>query len=86
MEPRNPSGPAIRARVLVTSAAGVVQLWDQDAHAWTRDEALAYITVAELVDLPERAAVEAGAGVHAESFFARLQRHAADAQVSPLAL
>lgn len=86
MEPRNPSGPAIRARVLVTTAAGAVQLWDQDTHAWTRDEALAYISAAELVDLPERAAVEAGAGGHAESFFARLQRHAADAQVSHFVL
>lgn len=57
-----------------------MQLWQQNELQWTREEALAEITFAELVDLPERKIVTAHAGDEDEPFGDRLMRQLSDTQ------
>ncbi|KAJ1304201.1 hypothetical protein OPQ81_008601 [Rhizoctonia solani] len=53
-----PHSYSIQHRMLLTTSTGAVQLWQLQELQWTRDEALAEIKVAALVDLPERKIAE----------------------------
>ncbi|KAH7325157.1 hypothetical protein B0J17DRAFT_682400 [Rhizoctonia solani] len=53
-----PHSYSIQHRMLLTTSTGAVQLWQLHDLQWTRDEALADIKVATLVDLPERKIAE----------------------------
>ncbi|PCH43293.1 DUF1620-domain-containing protein [Wolfiporia cocos MD-104 SS10] len=72
----------VRARLVLTTSTGAVQLWDRDALVWTREEGLTDIRAAEMVELPEPAAAAAHGGED-KSFGERLRRQLADAQGFP---
>lgn len=76
----NPEPYKVLSRLFLTTSTGAVQLWQQDKLQWTREEGLADIRVAELVELPERK-IASHASVELESFGARLRRQLSDAQV-----
>ncbi|KAI0651032.1 DUF1620-domain-containing protein [Trametes meyenii] len=78
----NPEPYRVLARLFLTTSTGAVQLWHQDQLQWTREEGLADIRVAELVELPERK-IAAHVGVDQESFGVRLRRQLSDAQDFP---
>ncbi|KAF9040068.1 hypothetical protein BJ165DRAFT_1407202 [Panaeolus papilionaceus] len=68
-------------RLLITTSTGALQLWSSttaSAPLWTREEALASIAVAEIVELPERAAAISLSSQAYESYFERLGRHVWD--------
>lgn len=67
-------------RLAVTTTTGAVQLWQQDQLQWSREEGLADIRVAELVELPERK-VASHSDNEQETFGARAARQLLDAQV-----
>ena len=52
VEAANPEEYRVLARLALTTSTGAVQLWQQDQLQWTREEGLADIRVAELVELP----------------------------------
>ncbi|KAA1466837.1 DUF1620-domain-containing protein [Dentipellis sp. KUC8613] len=66
----------------VTTTTGAVQFWFMDKPMWTREEGLALIAVAEMVELPEP---ETGATAqHAgETFVQRVERQVRDARDFP---
>jgi ER membrane protein complex subunit 1 len=68
---------------VVTTTTGAVQLWQQDALQWSREEGLADIRVAEFVELPERKTAETGAGEEPETFARRIARQLREAQNFP---
>ena len=69
----------------MTTTTGAVQMWQQDQLQWTREEGLADIRVAELVELPERK-IALHRDSEQETFGARVARQLLDAQVRcPLA-
>lgn len=59
-----------------------MQAWHHDRVVWTREEALAEIEKAHLVELPERQAVVAAGVEGDEGFLERVMRQASDAKVS----
>ncbi|KAG2336767.1 DUF1620-domain-containing protein [Suillus weaverae] len=61
---------------------GSMQLWQHDKTQWVREEALASIQVAELVELPEKKVVMPYV-VDEEGYFERLQRQLSDAKNLP---
>ncbi|KAH9942115.1 hypothetical protein B0H21DRAFT_526939 [Amylocystis lapponica] len=71
------------ARVLITTATGTIQLWQQDNLQWSREEGLADIKVADLVELPERKVIGARGSDESETFGTRLRRQLSDAQDFP---
>lgn len=80
VEAANPEEYRVLARLALTTSTGAVQLWQQDQLQWTREEGLADIRVAELVELPERKLASHGDNEH-ETFGARVARQLLDAQV-----
>ena len=64
----------------MTTSTGAVQMWQQDQLQWSREEGLADISVAELVELPERKTASQSEGEQ-ETFGARVARQLLDAQV-----
>ncbi|CAA7264034.1 unnamed protein product [Cyclocybe aegerita] len=84
LDASNPSELTVNTRLLVTTSTGAVQLWEQSELKWTREESLATIAVAEVVEIPEKFASESGAAdPSSEGFFARLTHQIADAQDFP---
>ncbi|KAG9119129.1 hypothetical protein FRC07_006008 [Ceratobasidium sp. 392] len=74
---------SIQHRLFLTTSTGAIQLWQGDKEHWTRDEALANIKLAALVDLPERKiASELGMSEH-RGFADRLLTHVIAAQNLP---
>ncbi|KAH9929331.1 uncharacterized protein B0H18DRAFT_996604 [Fomitopsis serialis] len=83
VETANPDGNTIVARLAVTTSTGAIQLWQHDKLQWSREEGLADIKVAELVELPERKIITSHVGDEEESFGDRLVRQLSDAQNFP---
>ncbi|KAF9259043.1 DUF1620-domain-containing protein [Marasmius fiardii PR-910] len=81
MDTANPSPFQILGRLVVTTSAGTVQLWQQDGLQWSRDESLAEITATEFVELPET--VMAGSTENREGFVERLKRQSVQAKNLP---
>ncbi|CAE6434911.1 unnamed protein product [Rhizoctonia solani] len=73
----------IQHRMLLTTSTGAVQLWQLENLQWTRDEALAEIKVATLVDLPERKIAEEIAISEHRGFAERMIFHLVAAQNLP---
>lgn len=65
----------------MTSATGVLQLWQHDREQWTREEGLAEIAVAGFVELPEAESSTSHLNSD-ESFSTRLTRQISDAKVA----
>ncbi|KAI0758760.1 hypothetical protein C8Q74DRAFT_1299849 [Fomes fomentarius] len=82
LETANPEPYRVLARLVVTTSTGAVQLWQQDQLQWTREEGLADICVAELVELPERK-LASHVDIEGEAFGARVARQLLDAQDFP---
>ncbi|CAE6535426.1 unnamed protein product [Rhizoctonia solani] len=80
---RTPHSYSIQHRMLLTTSTGAVQLWQLQDLQWTRDEALAEIKVAALVDLPERKIAEEIAVSEHRGFAERLIFHLVAAQNLP---
>lgn len=84
LDSANPSEFQVVSRLVISTTTGAVQLWQQDQLQWNREEGLASIAAAELVELPERKLVEIGAaGDEGEGFFDRLQRQLTEAKDFP---
>nr|VWO96186.1 Non-canonical non-ribosomal peptide synthetase FUB8 (EC (Fusaric acid biosynthesis protein 8) [Ganoderma boninense] len=79
LEAANPEQYRVLARLLVTTSTGAIQMWQQDQLQWVREEGLADISAAELVELPERKAASQGESEQ-ETFGARVVRQLLDAQ------
>ncbi|KZT08987.1 DUF1620-domain-containing protein [Laetiporus sulphureus 93-53] len=79
----NPEEFKVIARLAVTTSTGAVQLWHHDQLQWIREEGLADIKVAELVELPERKAIAAHIREENETFVDRLIRQLSEAQDFP---
>lgn len=62
------------------TSTGALQLWQQDAIKWTREESLAEIQSVEFIDLPEKKATIDVLDGH--NFITRLLRQIRDVQVS----
>ena len=81
-----PLNTTVLSRLLLSTTTGSVQLWHQDSLQWSREEGLADVRVAEMVELPEKVVVEATEGGHVrvgeEAFWERIRRQAREAQVS----
>lgn len=74
---------SVQHRMLLTTSTGAVQLWQMHDLQWTRDESLAEIKLASLVDLPEpQIAAELETSEH-RSFGERLKAHLVAAQNLP---
>ncbi|KAF9528732.1 hypothetical protein CPB83DRAFT_813238 [Crepidotus variabilis] len=86
ISPDNPSEWILRSDVLLVTSTGSVQMWRQDSLLWTREEALSGISVAELVEIPEKVASETSSTENSEGYLSRLTRHIADTQNLPLYL
>ncbi|TBU24929.1 hypothetical protein BD311DRAFT_780673 [Dichomitus squalens] len=82
VEAANPEHYRVLARLAVTTTTGAVQMWQKDQLQWTREEGLADIRVAELVELPERKIALHLDSEH-ETFGARVARQLLDAQDFP---
>ncbi|KAJ1302386.1 hypothetical protein OPQ81_002704 [Rhizoctonia solani] len=78
-----PHSYSIQHRMFLTTSTGAVQLWQLQDFQWTRDEALAEIRVAGLVDLPERKIAEEIATSEHRGFAERLIFHMIAAQNLP---
>ncbi|CAE6492839.1 unnamed protein product [Rhizoctonia solani] len=78
-----PHAYSIQHRMLLTTSTGAVQLWQLQDLQWTRDEALADIQVAALVDLPERKIAEEIATSEHRGFAERMIFHMVAAQNLP---
>ena len=65
----------------LTTTTGAIQLWQGDVVQWTREEGLAGLQVAEMVELPERKTIAAHIIEHDETFAERVRRQLADAKV-----
>jgi hypothetical protein len=65
----------------LTTTTGAVQLWQGDIVQWTREEGLAALQVAEMVELPERKTIAAHIIEQDETFAERVRRQLADAKV-----
>ncbi|KAJ1304145.1 hypothetical protein OPQ81_008545 [Rhizoctonia solani] len=78
-----PHSYSIQHRMLLTTSTGAVQLWQLQELQWTRDEALAEIKVAALVDLPEQKIAEEIATSEHRGFAERLIFHMIAAQNLP---
>ncbi|CAE6483430.1 unnamed protein product [Rhizoctonia solani] len=78
-----PHAYSIQHRMLLTTSTGAVQLWQLQDLQWTRDEALADIKVAGLVDLPERKIAEEIATSEHRGFAERMIFHMVAAQNLP---
>ncbi|KAJ1299996.1 hypothetical protein OPQ81_011830 [Rhizoctonia solani] len=78
-----PHSYSIQHRMFLTTSTGAVQLWQLQDFQWTRDEALAEIRVAGLVDLPERKIAEEIATSEHCGFAERLIFHMIVAQNLP---
>ncbi|KZT68592.1 DUF1620-domain-containing protein [Daedalea quercina L-15889] len=83
LETANPEGNTIVSRLALTTSTGAIQLWQHDKPQWLREEGLADIKVAELVELPERKVITSHVGDEEESFGDRLVRQLSDAQNFP---
>ncbi|KAF5347996.1 hypothetical protein D9757_014689 [Collybiopsis confluens] len=78
------SNEASTSRLLVTTSTGVVQLWEQDKHVWTREEGLSEVNAAKFVELPELVSVLSGdSGLSNEGFVGRVIRQIKDAKDLP---
>jgi ER membrane protein complex subunit 1 len=66
--------------LLVTASTGSVQLWQDDVLQWAREESLASISQAELVELPEKKVLMSHYNED-EGFVTRVLRHTHDAKV-----
>ncbi|RPD68393.1 DUF1620-domain-containing protein [Lentinus tigrinus ALCF2SS1-7] len=82
VEAANPEPYRVLARLALTTSTGAVQMWQQDQLQWTREEGLADIWVAELVELPERK-IASHSESDQETFGARVARQLLDAQDFP---
>ena len=80
IEAANPDELKVLVRLALTTTTGAVQLWQQDQLQWSREEGLADIRVAELIELPERK-VASQVDHEGETFGARVARQLLDAQV-----
>ena len=80
LDSENPSGWNVKSRLVVTTTTGAIQLWEQSSLKWTREESLALTAIAELVEIPEKIASEAGHDLN-EGFGVRLARLVMDTQV-----
>ncbi|THH17682.1 hypothetical protein EW146_g3182 [Bondarzewia mesenterica] len=69
--------------IALTTTTGAVQLWQGDKVQWTREESLAHIRVAEMIELPERKTIASHVGDGRESFSQRLKRQLSDARDFP---
>lgn len=79
LEVANPQPYIFIARSMFITSTGALQMWQQDAVQWTREESLAEINTVEFVDLPEKKV--AGEAVDGSDFVARLLRQIGDARV-----
>ncbi|EGO03055.1 hypothetical protein SERLA73DRAFT_103134 [Serpula lacrymans var. lacrymans S7.3] len=70
-------------RFLLTSSTGSVQLWQQDLLSWAREESLATIKVAEIVEMPQEKMTEEHVRLEEEGFFERVTRQFSDAKNLP---
>ncbi|CUA76989.1 hypothetical protein RSOLAG22IIIB_06436 [Rhizoctonia solani] len=70
-----PHSYSIQHRMLLTISTGAVQLWQLENLQWTRDETLAEIKVATLIDLPERKIAEEIAISEHRGFAERMNFH-----------
>ena len=80
VEAANPEEYKVLTRLALTKTTGAVQLWQQDQLRWSREEGLADIRAAELLELPERK-VASQVDHERETFGARVARQLHDAQV-----
>ena len=80
VEAANPEEYKVLTRLALTTTTGAVQLWQQDQLQWSREEGLADIRAAELLELPERK-VTSQVDLEQETFGARVARQLLDAQV-----
>ncbi|KAF8508073.1 DUF1620-domain-containing protein [Gautieria morchelliformis] len=78
LEVANPQPYVFVARSMFTTSTGALQLWQQEAVQWTREESLAEIQAVEFVDLPEKKIVEDALDGH--NFIKRLLRQIKDAR------
>jgi len=81
LDPENPEEGSVKSRLFVTTSTAAIQLWEQGEIKWTREESLAAVVVADLVEIPERVASESVDNDATEGFLARLVRQISDAQV-----
>jgi hypothetical protein len=81
LDPENPGESSVKSRLFVTTSTAAVQLWEQGEIKWTREESLAAVVIADLVEIPERVASESATNDAAEGSLARLVRQISDAQV-----
>ncbi|OCH86588.1 DUF1620-domain-containing protein [Obba rivulosa] len=79
----NPAELKVIPRVVITTTTGAVQLWQQEQFLWSREEALADISLAEPVELPERKVIASHINLESETFGARLTRQLSDAKNFP---
>ena len=79
LEVANPQPYVFVARSMFTTSTGALQLWQQDAIQWTREESLAEIQSVDFVDLPERKAIEDALDGH--NFLTRVLRQIREARV-----
>ncbi|KAL0953048.1 hypothetical protein HGRIS_007249 [Hohenbuehelia grisea] len=70
-------------RIALTTSTGAVQLWQHDQVQWTREEALASVSGAAFVELPEQAQDSAHSVDGEEGFLQRVLRQAHDARGFP---
>jgi len=81
LDAENLEESSVKSRLFVTTSTAAVQLWEQGETKWTREESLAAVVIADLVEIPERVASESAINDAAEGFLARLVRQISDAQV-----
>jgi ER membrane protein complex subunit 1 len=79
LEVANPQPYVFVARCMFTTSTGALQLWQQEAVQWTREESLTEIQAVEFVDLPEKKIVEDA--LDGRNFITRLLRQIKDARV-----
>ncbi|RDX49601.1 DUF1620-domain-containing protein [Lentinus brumalis] len=82
VEAANPEPYRVLARLALTTSTGAVQMWQQDQLQWSREEGLADIRVAELVELPEPK-IASHSDRDQETFSARVARQLLDAKDFP---
>jgi hypothetical protein len=73
-----------RYSVVLTTSTGAIQLWNQEAIAWTREEGLSHIQKTRFVELPERKVEVANVVLHNEDLVSRLTRHVGELKVRPV--
>jgi hypothetical protein len=66
----------------VTTSSGALQVVEQDATRWTREEGLSDLAAIRFIDLGEPEVEQAGHVIEEEGFLGRLARHVSELTVS----